>query len=131
MIKQERRRAPRVSSPDHHGIVLARVRAGDDVAIVDVSCGGALVETQCRLLPGAFIDLHLVTATRRTAMRGSVLRCAVCAVRAAGIFYRGAIAFDRTLPWFSPSDGNTGYPLPAYDVHPHRGGWAHTTPEVR
>jgi len=83
-----------------HGIVSARVRPGCEVSLLDVSAGGALVETSCRLLPGSSIELHLATLDRKALVRGDVLRSAVVQVRAAGICYHAAIGFDRHLSWF-------------------------------
>jgi hypothetical protein len=36
----------------------------------------------------------------RATVRGRVLRCTVVRLRSASICYRGAIGFDRSLPWF-------------------------------
>ena len=101
MRVNDRRSACRLRRPSDHGIVSARVRAGDDVEVVDVSAGGVLIETGHRLLPGAPIELHLARQDVRTAVRGRVIRCMVARVRAASICYRGAVRFDRHLPWYS------------------------------
>lgn len=102
----ERRQSARVGLPDLHGIVRARLRPGSDVQLIDVSIGGALVETTHRLRPGAPIELQLVTQSEQTPMRGRVLRCAVARLRPSSIFYRGAIGFDRCLPWLlKPAGG--------------------------
>jgi hypothetical protein len=106
MRVNDRRGTQRLRRPADHGIVSARVRAGDDVEVVDVSAGGALIETGHRLLPGAAIELHLARANARTAVRGRVVRCAVAGLRAASICYRGAVRFDRHLPWYA--DGPRG-----------------------
>src|SRR5471032_2072338 len=65
-----------------------------------VSAGGALIETSHRLLPGTSVELQVATGTERASIRGQVLRCAVVRVRPTWVCYRGAIAFDRHLPWF-------------------------------
>ena len=83
-----------------HGIVSARVWPGCDALLLDVSAGGALIETSSRLLPGAQIELHFATPDRRMAVRGDVVRCAVVRIRISGVCYRGAIVFDRLLAWF-------------------------------
>jgi hypothetical protein len=94
---QDRRRSTRLQDTEH-GIVRARVRPGHDVAVIDASAGGLLIETDRRLLPGAAIDLQLATAAGTVAVRGCVLRCTVSRLRAAAVFYRGAIGFERHLP---------------------------------
>ena len=97
----ERRLALRHSSDDAHGITAARIRPGHSAQVIDVSAGGACVETSHRLLPGTSVELQIERADGRASMRGRVLRCSVIRVRAASMSYSGAIAFDRHLPWFS------------------------------
>ena len=104
------RRQSRRRSLEEHSIVCARVRPGMDVALVDVSAGGALVETIHRLLPGSAIELQLDSGERRAAVRGRVLRCAVAGLRSGAVWYRGAIGFDRHLPWFLERDSGNQVP---------------------
>jgi hypothetical protein len=113
----DRRCARRRCRMDEHGIVSARVRPGYDVLIIDVSVGGALVESRHRLLPGAIVELHLETPQRQTAVRGRVLRCAVSRLRSTSVCYRGAIGFDRHLPWFA-DDESAGYAVPTSERRP-------------
>jgi hypothetical protein len=114
--RPDRRRARRRRTIHDHGIVSARVRPGRDASLLDVSAGGALVETTYRLLPGSPIELHVATGEHRTSMRGGVLRSAVVSVRAAGMCYRSAIRFDRLLSWFVEGDTD-GYGVPAGSIH--------------
>lgn len=93
----------------------ARMRPGYEVVLVDVSAGGALVETARRLLPGSFIELHLASAARAMSVRGRVIRCTVSRLRPASVWYRGAIKFDRELSWFH-DHGTTGYSVPAAEM---------------
>jgi hypothetical protein len=85
------------------------------VSVVDVSPGGALIETAHRLMPGAAIELHLSTTSDRVAIRGRVLRCGVARLHPTSICYRGAIGFDRHLPWYVDEEGRRSPPasLPA------------------
>jgi hypothetical protein len=106
---QTERRGARRRGAGEHGIVRARIRPGHDVTLIDLSPGGALIEGDRRLLPGSPVDLHIQSGDRHASMRGFVLRCCVVRVRPASICYRGAIAFDRPLPWF---DELAGYELP-------------------
>jgi hypothetical protein len=112
---------------NEHRIVATRVRPGHCARIIDVSAGGALVETTYRLLPGTSVELHVETDTRHTRVRGQVLRCAVVRVRPTAVCYRGAICFDRHLPWFVDESGR---PLDSADVRPLNPSRAATTPEV-
>jgi len=113
----DRRCARRRVSVEEHGIVAARVRPGLAVSLIDVSAGGALVETTRRLLPGASVELQLETGQVCVTVRGRVVRCAVAHVRSTSMCYRGAISFDRCLPWFV-DDRAGGYSVPAADTRP-------------
>ena len=96
----DRRGTRRLEAFEEHRIVSARVRPGHHARVIDVSAGGALIETTVRLLPGTSVELQVETGTDRTAVRGQVLRCVVVRLRPTWVCYRGAIAFDRHLPWF-------------------------------
>lgn len=106
----ERRGTRRLDALEDHGIVSTRVRPGFYARLIDVSAGGALIETSHRLLPGASVELWVATGTDRASVRGHVLRCAVFRVRATWVCYRGAIAFDRHLPWFVDARGERPTP---------------------
>ena len=96
----DRRRSPRHYRIEDHGIVSTRVRPGHRAMWINISAGGALIDTPHRLLPGTNVDLHVERNNYRASVRGRVLRCAVVRVRSSSIHYRGAIGFDRCLPWF-------------------------------
>ena len=98
--RSNRRGMRRLDALEDHGIVSAHVRPGHRARLIDVSAGGALIETSHRLLPGTSVELQVETGSDRTSIRGHVLRCAVVRVRPTWMCYRGAIAFDRHLPWF-------------------------------
>jgi len=96
----DRRGMRRIDAREEHGIVSALVRPGHRARLIDVSAGGALIETSHRLLPGTSVELQVETVSDRARVRGQVVRCAVVRVRPTWVCYRGAIAFDRYLPWF-------------------------------
>jgi hypothetical protein len=120
-----RREAARLTAQDNHGIVSIRIRPGHAASVVDVSASGVLIETAHRLLPGTAVDLHIEAGGDRASFRARVVRCAVVSVRAAGIAYRGAVAFDRQLPWFATVDGDAGVRSGARTIMP---AWAPATP---
>lgn len=126
----ERRSTRRRRQVEEHGIISARVRPGSEAALIDVSAGGALIETFHRMLPGSAIELQLAAGERRVAVRGRVVRCTVACLRASGIWYRGAIAFDRHLPWFVEEE-RSGYGVPNAEMRPRRQGRADVTPHVQ
>jgi PilZ domain len=92
----DRRAGPRHFHRDEHRIVSIRVRPGHTVDILDVAAGGVLVESGYRLIPGALVELRLQPEDHPPVfVRGRVLRCSVTRLRANGVSYRGAIAFQQ------------------------------------
>ena len=127
--RSDRRRARRRRTIHDHGILSARVRPGRGASLLDVSAGGALIETTYRLLPGSPIELHVATHERRASVRGSVLRSAVAGVRATGISYRTAIGFGHLLSWFVDGEAG-GYGVPSSEIHAASRRKADATPET-
>jgi hypothetical protein len=107
-LRTERRQSTRRRHVEEHGIVSARIRPGHAATVIDVSAGGALVETPRRLLPGSAVEIQVERNDDRLAVRGVVSRCGVSRVHATIVWYRGAIVFDSALPWF-PEGGADGY----------------------
>ena len=127
--REERRHAVRRSSVADHGIIAARVRPGHQATVIDVSAGGALVETEHRLLPGGSVELQMETASDRASVRGRVLRCAVSQLRPSSVRYRGAIGFESRLSWFS-EQGSEGYGVPTAEKRPGHSFRAEVTPSL-
>ena len=123
----ERRQTHRRQRLEEHGIVSTRVRPGHHATLIDVSAGGALIETNHRLLPGTAVELQVETGTVRASVRGRVLRSAVIRVHPSRVCYRGAIGFDTHLPWFI---GESGYVVPSADARSTRPDRADATPQV-
>jgi hypothetical protein len=116
----ERRQAPRHRHSEDHGIESARVRPGHAAKVIDVSAGGALIETHHRLLPGTIVELRVERDGNTATVRGRVLRCAVVGVRPAWVCYRGAIGFERQLSWLLDHGGAEERWHPARPVLPER-----------
>jgi hypothetical protein len=108
--RREQRAARRHRSRDQHGILTALVRPGHEVSVVNASAYGALVESRCRLLPNAYIEVQLTTREGQSAVRARVARCSVARLQAAAVWYRAGIAFMCPLPWVG--DG-AGYGVPS------------------
>jgi len=124
--KRERRLSPRTTA---HDVVTARVRPGRQVSVIDLSAGGALIETSHRLLPGTHVELHVEGTDRSATVRGRVVRCAVSQLRSSSVSYRGAIVFERDLAWFVNEEG-LGYGVHTSEKrsgHPFR---ADATPQL-
>ena len=124
--RSERRRHRRHVRPEEHRIVSARIRPGYDVSVVDMSAGGALVESERRLMPGSPVELHVRSVHRSEIVRGRIVRCAVARLRANGICYRGAIAFDHNLLWLV-DEAVTGYTVPGAETRLGFASWAGAT----
>ena len=97
-VETDRRKTPRTSAIAWTGMERARLRPGRTARVVDLSAGGALIETDWRLLPGARVELQLGDPSPLFTVRGRILRCHVTLLDRARIRYRGALAFDQLLP---------------------------------
>ena len=67
-------------------LAAVRIRGGRELAVVDVSDAGALVEGPTRLLPGRHVEVHVVTAEGRVRVRTRIVRAFVSALRD-GVLY--------------------------------------------
>jgi hypothetical protein len=74
-----------------------RLRAGRELAVINLSPAGALVEGAARLLPGTNVDVHVTAAQGRVLVRARVLRCVVWTLTPDVIQYRGALAFSAPI----------------------------------
>jgi hypothetical protein len=93
----ERRRNGRWTPSPVDALSRVRLRGGRELVVVNVSITGALVEGTARLLPGTHLDVHLTATQGRLLVRARVLRCAVYAMTADVITYRGALAFGEPV----------------------------------
>jgi PilZ domain len=98
----ERREAPRVSTAHRSELAFGRVRPGRPAQIVDVSPGGALIETDWRLLPGMQLELYVGDPVALYKVKGRLQRCHVALIDRGRIRYRGAMVFEAKIPF----DGN-------------------------
>ncbi|HLG57805.1 MAG TPA: hypothetical protein VI485_20845 [Vicinamibacterales bacterium] len=82
-----------------------RLRTGRELAVVDVSPVGALVEGATRLLPGTHADVHVITRHGRVLVRARVVRALVWHLAPDAVRYRAALAFDTPLDLDTEADG--------------------------
>lgn len=79
--------------------VIERMRAvlrpGRTVSLVNLSAGGALVESQRPLRPGSNVHLQVIADDKTIGLAAQVLRCAVAAIDGDGVQYRGALMFHQ------------------------------------
>lgn len=110
-IPRDRRRAPRRVPAAAEPIAHVRLRGGREVAVLDLSSAGALVEGDVRLLPGTHVDVHVVTAHGRVLVRSRVARAYVAALSSERVTYRSALAFEKHV------DVSVGYAIPTPLAH--------------
>jgi hypothetical protein len=94
--RSDRRVHRRLTAPELKWLREARLKYGPAVRIIDVSAGGALVETQVQLRPNSAIVLQLTCTDLGMVVPSRVLRCHVSALHS-GLWYRSAFAFTRSL----------------------------------
>ena len=97
-VARERRASPRMSALTITGMERARLRPGRTAQIVDVSSGGALIETDWRLLPGMRVEIQVGEPVPLFRVTGRIIRCHVALLDRERIRYRGALMFEQQLP---------------------------------
>ena len=85
---------------------LALLRPGQDVRVINVSRGGALLESGTRMKPGARTELQLFGATRRS-LRGRIDRCRVSGLDP--LRYQGVVVFDERLDIGTPDESGSSF----------------------
>lgn len=94
----ERRRDPRRLAADLTWLRAVSLRPGLEALLVDISPGGALVETTIRLRPGMKTVLRLSTTESELRASGEFVRAWVTAILPdRGLVYRGAVRFDSPM----------------------------------
>jgi hypothetical protein len=76
----------------------ARLRPGRTAHVVDLSAGGALIETDWRLLPGMRVEIQVGDPVSLFRVSGRILRCHVALLGRERIRYRGALMFEEQVP---------------------------------
>lgn len=82
----------------------AVLRPGQSVVLINISSGGALVESEARLRPGARTELQLCGGGTRASVKGRLERCQV--VRLDPVRYHGVIVFEERVDIGGPSEGS-------------------------
>ena len=94
---RERRAYLRLRDQELAWIRHARLSAGKGVSLVDLSAGGALLDSPSPLRPDSLLTLEIVGRGLETSVQFRVLRCEVGAIGPGGATYRGACAFTRLI----------------------------------
>jgi hypothetical protein len=107
---KDRRAHPRFLADDLWWLRGTRLKYGAAVDVIDLSIGGALVETDFRLQPGSNLVLELVGLEGPMMVPLRVVRCQVSRI-VGGVRYHGACAFKRPLDLPVSAAGPTGTPV--------------------
>jgi hypothetical protein len=105
-------------------ITRATLRPGCAVRVVNLSAGGALVQADQPIRPGARVHVQIVTTVRAFALVARVLRCAVWTLDPHdGATYRGALQFEDRCETFWEHATQPGSEVPCMSRHdsPGRG----------
>jgi len=103
-------------------ITRATLRPGCAVRVVNLSSGGALVQADQPIRPGARVHVQIVTTVRAFALVARVLRCAVWTLEPHdGATYRGALQFEDRCESFWEPETQPGSEIPCMSGHDGRG----------
>jgi hypothetical protein len=102
----ERRTSPRLPPSAIPALKSISLSSGPEVVLINISRGGALLESDRRLRPSTKICLRLVTAEAVHQVWGRVLRSQVSRL-AGGLHYQSAVAFDQELALLAAVTENT------------------------
>ena len=94
--RRDRRAYQRLRDGELEWIRSARL-GGKSVSLVDLSAGGALLDSPVLLRPDSLLTLQLSGGGVETAVEFRVLRCQVGSIAAAGPTYRAACEFTRLI----------------------------------
>src|SRR5688500_10775057 len=94
--RRDRRAYQRLRDGELEWIRSARL-GGKSVSLVDLSAGGALLDSPVLLRPDSLLTLQLSGRGVETAVEFRVLRCQVGSIGAAGPTYRAACEFTRLI----------------------------------
>ncbi len=92
---KNRRKAPRLDATAIPSLKGINEVGGPEVKLINISRGGALIESQERLSTGSNICLRLVTEDKVHLIKGRVLRYSVSSLVDGVIRYQSAIVFDE------------------------------------
>jgi len=90
-----RRRAARLPPSAIPLLKSVRLVAGPEVKLINVSRGGALIESEARLSPGSALCVRLVTGESIYLLKGRVLRARAASMSGSELRYHIALAFDE------------------------------------
>lgn len=97
----ERRKTVRLDPAQIPSLKSARLVAGPDVQLINLSSGGAMLECSTRILPGASICIRLVATDALFFLRGRVLESRASSLHGSDLIYQCNVAFDEEFSLLS------------------------------
>jgi hypothetical protein len=94
---RDRRIHTRLSGDDLGGLRLLRLKNGPELQIVDLSRGGALLESRVQMKPGAVVTFELKSHDSLIEIPSEVLRCQLARFDRGATLYRGACMFTSPV----------------------------------
>jgi hypothetical protein len=94
---RERRIHTRLSGDDLRGLRLLRMKGGPELQILDLSRGGALLESRIQMKPGATVTFELNLHHNLIEIPSEVLRCQLARFDRGTTLYRGACMFTEPV----------------------------------
>ncbi len=93
----ERRTAERLRGGDVPWLSAIKLSWGPEVALVNISSSGVLVETGSKFVPGSTTELHLSGPETSLIMPVTFIRSEVASIDGFGVKYHAAAAFEKEL----------------------------------
>ncbi len=110
--RSDRRAHKRLRDHELEWLRSARLSAGQKVSVVDLSVGGALLDSPVQLRPDSILTLEIDGRGLYKVVPFRVLRCQIGALEAGRTIYRGACEFTSQieLPIAQPEGARVLYP---------------------
>ena len=118
-LSRDRRQFSRHRERELEWVRTVRLRAAGEVALIDLSAGGALIDAGVPLRPGALFSLEIVGGGLEAIIPLHVVRSEISALMADGARYRGALSFARPIELpgvHPPADLGTADPFVGLDA---------------
>ena len=96
-LPRDRRRASRHKAGDLPAPLRARLSAGGDITLVDISSLGVLLETRTELTPGNIVHLQMQGGDANISIAARLVRTELARVSGSELKYRVAAAFAREI----------------------------------
>jgi hypothetical protein len=94
---RDRRRHRRLRGNELPSLWTVKLPWGSAAKVVDISKGGALIESGSKVVPGSILDLQLLGAGTNLSVPARMVRAEVARIDAVGVRYNIGAAFSREL----------------------------------